>query len=140
MLYRPIYKSRSNGIADWPLVEDILGSSTRNNPANDITGVLVATETDFLQVLEGEFEPLNETFERSSRDTRHDKIQLIDFSEIETRKYGTWAMHGVGLFDFNRDLVIRLSLKYGEHNGNVAFPTQAKVALALFDEIVAERE
>jgi hypothetical protein len=140
MLNRLIYKSRCNGMADWPLVEDILGSSTRNNPANDLTGVLVATETDFLQVLEGEFEPLNETFERISRDTRHNKVQIIDFSEIENRKYGTWAMHGVGLFDFNRDLVFHLSLKYGEYNGNVAFPNQAKVALALFDEIVAEKE
>jgi hypothetical protein len=84
-LHSLIYKSRCKGVADWDLVESILASSTRNNPANGITGVLVITETHFLQVLEGEFEPLNATFERISRDTRHDTTQIRHKSSASPR-------------------------------------------------------
>jgi len=54
-----IYKSRCKGLATWDVVNSILASSERNNPDEGITGVLVATETSFLQVLEGEFEAVH---------------------------------------------------------------------------------
>lgn len=133
---RLIYKSRCNSIVDWDLINSILNSSTRNNRQHGITGVLIATETHFLQFLEGKFEPLNETFERISRDPRHNKIQIIEFSETQERRYGDWAMHGLGLFDFNYDQVIGLCLKYGENNGNVRFPDRPREALALLDELL----
>ncbi len=82
-----IYKSRCKGFANWDLVESILASSSHNNLANGITGILVVTETHFLQVLEGQFEPLNATFDRIARDTRHDTTQLISFTEIKERKF-----------------------------------------------------
>ena len=118
-----IYKSRCKGSADWKLVESILESSTQNNPANAITGVLVATETHFLQVLEGEFVSLNETLEKISRDTRHHQVQMISFSEIEERRFGDWGMHGIGLFDLNRELAASLSGRFGQDDGQVRFPS-----------------
>ena len=81
-----IYKSRCNGLVNWDLINSILASSARNNPEAGITGLLVATETHFLQILEGEFEPLNATFERIARDTRHDTVQLISFTETNRTK------------------------------------------------------
>jgi len=133
-----IYKSRCKGVANWDLVESILASSTRNNPANGITGVLVVTETHFLQVLEGEFEPLNATFERIARDTRHDKTQLISFTEINERKFGDWVMHGIGLFDLNRELKQSLCLKFGEENGNVRLPSTVHEVMDLLDILLSE--
>ena len=133
-----IYKSRCNGLATWDMVNSILASSARNNPADDITGVLVATETHFLQVLEGEFENVNATFERIARDTRHDTLQLISFTSIKERKFGSWAMHGIGLFDLNRDLIFRLCLKFGEDNGNVRFPSTMEDTMALLDILLSE--
>lgn len=123
-LYRAIYKSRCKGKANWDLVESILASSSKNNPANRLTGVLVATETHFLQVLEGEFEPINETMEKISRDTRHEKIQLISFTEMQKRRFGDWAMHGIGLFELNSELTAELCEKFGEDNGNVRLPSR----------------
>jgi hypothetical protein len=124
-LHAIMYKSRCKGVADLELVNSILETSTKNNSANGISGVLIATKTDFLQVLEGEFEALNETFERISHDTRHDKIQLISFTEIEERRFGEWAMHGIGLFDLNHELAVELSKKFGEENGSVRLPSTA---------------
>lgn len=135
-----IYKSRCKGEANWDLLESILVSSSRNNPAHDITGVLVVSETHFLQVLEGPFEPLNATFERISRDTRHEETQLISFTEIEERRFADWAMHGIGLFDLNKELNTRLCSKFGEDNGIVRLPSTAHEAMELLDMLLAEEQ
>jgi len=135
-----IYKSRCKGLANWDLVESILVSSTRNNPANGITGVLVVTETHFLQVLEGPFDALNATFERIARDTRHEGTQLISFTEINERRFGDWAMHGIGLFDLNRKLKSSLCLKFGEDNGNLRLPTTADEVMDLLNILISEEQ
>lgn len=135
-----IYKSRCKGLVNWDVVNSILASSTQNNPENGITGVLVATETHFLQVLEGEFEALNATFERITNDSRHDKIQLISFTEIEDRKFGDWAMHGIGLFDLNRELAIRLCGKFGEDNGIVRLPSTKYEVMDLLSILLPEKQ
>jgi hypothetical protein len=133
-----IYKSRCQGLANWDLVESILDSSSKNNPANGITGVLLATETHFLQLLEGEFETLNATLERISRDMRHHEVQLISFSEIEERRFGNWGMHGIGLFDLNPELAARLGSKFGVDNGNVRFPSTEHEVIELLNMILPE--
>jgi hypothetical protein len=135
-----IYKSRCKGQANWDFVESILVSSSRNNPAHDITGVLVVSETHFLQVLEGPFEPLNATFERIARDTRHEETQLISFTQIRERKFADWAMHGIGLFDLNRELNSRLCSKFGEDNGIVRLPSTAHEVMELLDMLLAEEQ
>jgi hypothetical protein len=127
------YKSRCTSVADLDLVNSILASSTRNNAANGVTGVLIATKTHFLQVLEGEFETLNATFQRISSDTRHEKIQLISFIEIEERRFSEWAMHGIGLFDLNHELAIKLGKKFGEENENVRLPSTAREVTEFLD-------
>ena len=135
-----IYKSRCKGLVNWELVNSILASSTRNNPEKGITGVLVATETHFLQVLEGEFEALNATFERITRDTRHDTVQLISFTEIEERKFGEWAMHGIGLFDLNQELGIKLCEKFGEDNSIPRLPSTAGEVMEFLNMLVPEKQ
>jgi len=135
-----IYKSRCKGVANWDLVESILESSTKNNPANGITGVLVATETHFLQVLEGEFKALNATLEKISRDSRHHEIQLISFGEIEERRFANWGMHGIGLFDLNQELAATLRSKFGEENGNVRFPSTEHEVIDLLNLILPDEE
>lgn len=135
-----VYKSRCKEVANWQMVESILASSSHNNPKNGITGVLIATETHFLQVLEGEFEALNETFEKISRDSRHDKVQLISFTDIEERKFGIWAMHGIGLFELNRELEIRLCEKFGEDNGVVRLPTTINLVTDMLNIMLPEEQ
>ena len=137
-VYRAIYRSRCKGKANWDLVESILASSSRNNPANAITGVLVATETHFLQVLEGEFEPINETMEKIARDTRHEKIQLISFGEAQKRRFGDWAMHGIGLFELNSELTAELCEKFGKENGSVRLPSRVEDVLELLGILLPE--
>lgn len=135
-----VYKSRCSDVANWDLVNSILASSTRNNPENHITGVLIATKTHFLQVMEGEFEALNATFERIARDKRHDTLQMISFTEIEERRFADWAMHGIGLFDLNQELKSTFCSKFGEENGNFCLPSTAHEVTELLNILLNEEQ
>lgn len=134
-MYRLIYKSRAKEPIDWELVKELISRSEEKNLDAGITGVLLATETHFLQVLEGSFDEVNELFMRIVRDPRHERVQLIAFDCVESRLYGGWAMHGVGIFDFNRKLMEDLISQYGEEDGSVRFPIEDWKVLALISDL-----
>jgi len=134
-MYRLIYKSRAKQRIDWDFVSELVDSSEGSNRDAGITGVLLATETHFLQVLEGEFDEVNELFVRIVRDPRHDKIQLISFDCVESRLFGGWAMHGIGVFDFNQELIDDLTDQYGEEEGSVRFPIEDWKVLSLISDL-----
>lgn len=134
-MYRLIYKSRARQRVDWPLVRELIRKSEENNQDAGITGVLLATNTHFLQVLEGGFDEVNELFMHIVRDDRHDQVQLIAFDCVESRLFGGWAMHGVGIFDFNRELIDDLIKQYGEEEESVRFPVEDWKVLALISDL-----
>jgi hypothetical protein len=134
-MYRLIYKSRSVEQITWDDVTDILHASEKYNVAHDINGVLLATETHFLQVIEGRFEDVNEAFMRIARDSRHEDIRLISYSVIDARLFSGWGMRGIGMFGFNDDLEQKLKKKYGEEDGCVKFPLEEWMVLAMVWDI-----
>ena len=134
-MYRLIYKSRSNSPIGWEMVNELIHSSEPKNEEEGISGVLLATGTHFLQVLEGDFEAINRLFLSIARDPRHDDVQLISFDCVESRLFGDWTMHAIGIFEFNPDLVNDLIEQYGEEEGSVCFPVQSWKALALISDL-----
>ncbi len=134
-MYRLIYKSRPVSTLDWEQVRHILKHSERNNEQRDITGVLLASENSFLQVLEGRYETINQLFMTIVHDPRHEQIQLISFDLIDSRLFAGWGMKGLGLFDFNTEQAEQLKTKYGEDNGEVRFPLESWQALAFINEM-----
>ncbi len=134
-MYRLIYKSRANREIDWDFVNELIAKSESKNRQADITGVLLATRNHFLQVLEGSFDDINRLFMRIARDERHDEVQLIAFDCVESRLFGGWAMHAVGVFDFNQGLIDDLVEQYGEEEGSVRFPVEDWKVLALISDL-----
>ena len=134
-MYRLIYKSRAKRDIDWGFVNELIAKSESKNRQTDITGVLLASRTHFLQVLEGSFDDINRLFMRIARDDRHDDVQLIAFDCVESRLFGGWAMHAVGVFDFNQGLVDDLVKQYGEEEGSVKFPVEDWKVLALISDL-----
>ena len=134
-MYRVIYKSRSRIALNWDIVTDILHSSEAYNESHGITGVLLASNTHFLQVLEGNYEDVNAAFMRIVCDERHTDIRLIGFSVIDARLFGGWGMRGIGAFDFNKDIEQQLVGKYGEEEGGIHFPLEEWQALAMIHDI-----
>ena len=134
-MYRLIYKSRSKQKIDWDMVTNIMNQSSVNNEKRNLTGLLLATDTHFFQIIEGRFEDINSVFMRIARDDRHDNISLISFQVIDTRLFSGWGMRGIGIFDFNKDIERELMDKYGEEEGSVRFPLEEWMGLALANDI-----
>ena len=134
-MYRLIYKSRANQLIDWEFVKTLIGKSESKNQQVGITGVLLATRTHFLQVIEGDFDEINQLFMHIARDPRHEEIQLVSFTCVESRLFGGWAMHAIGVFDFNQELTNDLIKQYGEEDGSVKFPVEDWKVLALISDL-----
>ena len=134
-MYRLIYKSRANQKIDWDFVKAVLGTSEQNNEEAGITGVLLASDTHFLQVLEGDFDDINRLFMRIARDPRHEDVELISFGCVESRLFGGWTMHAIGIFEFNRDLLDDLIEQYGEEDGSVRLRFEEWKVLALISDL-----
>jgi hypothetical protein len=139
-MYRLIYKSRCSEAITWDSVREILHVSEKNNAQNQITGVLLASKTHFLQVIEGRFDAVNHTFFSIACDPRHTEIQLISFGCVEARLFEHWGMKGIGAFDFNEELADTLKQKYGEEQGDILFPLSEWKALSLIHDIDLMRD
>jgi hypothetical protein len=47
-------------------------------------------------------------------------------------------MHGIGLFDLNRDVLAKLYDKFGEDNGSLRFPSTVHGVMDLLDMLSVE--
>lgn len=109
MLVRLIYKSDVLEILTHEQVRTIESDAAVNNDKVGITGVLYYNRRNFIQVLEGSREAVNRTFQRISRDSRHQKVEILEFKEISERAFYQWNMryYGEGI------VVAPLALKFG---------------------------
>jgi hypothetical protein len=135
-MYRLIYKSDSAVKMNWGIVGGILTASTRNNQRSGLTGALLLGKRHFLQVLEGDFLEINETFQRISKDQRHRNIRIVSFEVIEQRQFAKWDLRGVGVFDFDPPISQLLIQKYGEEDGEIRFPEQGWLAMSLLHDLI----
>ncbi|MBP0495947.1 BLUF domain-containing protein [Pararoseomonas indoligenes] len=95
-MFRLIYKSTSNiATAGHPFNEDILSileHSRTLNPVYGVTGALMASNSQFAQVLEGEREALRVLYGRIACDPRHRFCTLLQFEPVNARTFGDWSM------------------------------------------------
>jgi hypothetical protein len=82
MLCRLIYASDVATPFDFGDVQAILAKAQQNNPALDITGLLVMVSQRFLQVMEGPSENVNLLYRKISRDSRHGNCSLVEFGPV----------------------------------------------------------
>ena len=75
-------------------VRTILHASEANNARDRLTGFLIFDKVNFLQILEGDAADVERTFERISRDPRHEGLAVIERRQIARRAFGDWAMGG----------------------------------------------
>ncbi|TBW30361.1 BLUF domain-containing protein [Gramella sp. KN1008] len=74
MRYAICYVSTAKeGISDQE-IEEILNNSEENNNKKDITGLLLYSEGNFFQVIEGVKEDVKTLYERIKRDKRHSNV------------------------------------------------------------------
>ena len=125
---------------NWDFVRSITSVSEKNNETLGVTGVLLASRTHFLQVLEGNFEDVNAVFRRIVRDDRHTELSIVAFSVVDARLFGGWGMRGIGAFDFNLEIENELKVKYGEEEGGIFLPLEEWQSLAMINDIKMMRD
>ncbi|MBC7768042.1 MAG: BLUF domain-containing protein [Phycisphaerales bacterium] len=90
MLQRLIYFSaRGAGCED---ITALVAESAARNRTRGITGMLIADDAYFLQVLEGPRPIVSRLFQTISRDPRHSDVVLVEAEEIRQQVYPDWGM------------------------------------------------
>ena len=126
--HRLIYYSRATPevIADLDTVFPVLlEAAVRRNSANQITGALLACNGWFLQILEGAYEKVLQTYDLIRNDRRHSAATVIKAGPVEERKFSNWSMCGQHLSPTDDAILEVLGSKRGFD------PTQFNEATAL---------
>ena len=92
MLAQLIYVSDRNETCTDQDVGRILVSCKKNNPKQGITGVLLYSETKFIQMIEGEGEVVTELYAKIKKDTRHSNAMMIAYGPIAERSFPSFHM------------------------------------------------
>lgn len=92
MLYQLIYISEAVDKIERALVQDILSVAQANNIALGITGVLLATDRHFMQLLEGPKEAVLALCERIEMDQRHQNLRVLLEQPVSDRAFPDWSM------------------------------------------------
>jgi hypothetical protein len=92
MTFQIIYSSVSSTPMQLDELEDLLEQAQANNGAEAITGALVYVDGFFLQVLEGQRQPVETLMDRISRDLRHDTVRVLQAGEVAAASFSDWKM------------------------------------------------
>ncbi|MEA3278147.1 MAG: BLUF domain-containing protein [Pseudomonadota bacterium] len=90
MLFRLIYASDSEPSLEAEDLYELVRQATENNRDNEITGMLLYGQGEFLQVLEGERDVVNRLFQKISVDVRHHDVHIIEAKQVANREFGQW--------------------------------------------------
>lgn len=73
-------------------IDKILASCKTNNAPLDVTGVLIYSDTRFVQYVEGESAVLTSLYDKIKKDPRHERAVMISYSPISSRIFPSWQM------------------------------------------------
>ncbi|MFZ6733042.1 BLUF domain-containing protein [Undibacterium sp. Ji42W] len=133
MLVRLLYASRVVDEKMCDIVQSIVSQSRQHNPQHGITGVLCHSDQVFMQVLEGGREAVNTLYSHILRDARHTDVILLDYEEIQERRYAGWTMGQANMGKINPSIL----LKYSPLPVLDPHRMSGKILLALIDELMA---
>jgi hypothetical protein len=90
-LKRVVYVSEKTDVSETTL-KDIIASSKKNNPGEDVTGCLLSGSNSFLQLLEGPTDVIDTLYSKISRDNRHENVVTLCDEKIDERLFLSWSM------------------------------------------------
>ncbi len=86
------YRSHATGALPVEGLEGLLAKAKVRNHGLGVTGMLLVSEDQFYQWLEGPPEGLAQVWDDIQKDPRHDQIELIDHHRHSMRLFGDWDM------------------------------------------------
>ncbi|WP_406830634.1 BLUF domain-containing protein [Pedococcus sp. KACC 23699] len=91
MLSLTYFSTASSDLSKEDLLE-LLERTRSKNTALGLTGVLLYSDGNFVQTLEGPEDVVEDAYARISRDRRHHGLFVALREEIEQRAYPEWSM------------------------------------------------
>ncbi|MBL6445340.1 BLUF domain-containing protein [Fulvivirga sp. 29W222] len=92
MLSQLVYVSNRNRNCTEEEITKILTSCKRNNPPLQITGVLLYSDTKFIQMVEGESKVITSLYDKIKLDVRHSNVRMISYGPIKEKSFPSWHM------------------------------------------------
>lgn len=89
-------------------LNNIVATAHARNPTLGLTGALLFTGEHFAQVLEGSDGAIDTMMRSIKRDSRHDKILIVDHRSIVDRRFASWSLAYFGPSRFVSGHVTRL--------------------------------
>ena len=135
MLVRLMYASRAAVGFDAEEYAAVLRQSRATNAREGLTGALCLCNTGrlFIQVLEGGRNAVSKRYNRIVADPRHTDVTLLQYEEIDERRFAGWSMGQVNMARLNPGLI----LKYSELGNLDPWSVPGEATAALFDEMIA---
>jgi hypothetical protein len=127
-LHRIIYLSKRNPDMSVQELKDIFLVSDDKNLHQQLTGMLIYSNSCFMQVLEGELLPLNRVYSKISQDKRHYDLCILEFCGIQSRSFGDWNMKIIAAEDYQFPESIVAAATQSPYN---PFPLQKELAIEL---------
>ena len=91
-LFTLVYLSNATNAMSEDELKEILTVSRKNNPAVNVSGVLIYCDGNILQVLEGAKEDVYKVYDKIKLDPRHDELIILQSREISARTFEDWSM------------------------------------------------
>ena len=91
-LFQLVYTSKRKPDCSDSEIDKILASCKKNNPAKNITGVLLYTDDMFVQYLEGGRQEILDLYDAIKEDSRHERSVMISYGPLEERTFPNWYM------------------------------------------------
>ena len=73
-------------------LEDLAREAAEKNAPRDITGMLAYNGFNFMQLLEGGEQEVEERLAKIKEDRRHSGVVVIRREDVDTRECGAWSM------------------------------------------------
>lgn len=87
-----VYVSTATSVFDTGTLEALLAVSRRRNTEAGVTGLLVYSDGNIMQCLEGPPEAVDSTFTRLARDPRHFDVTVLVRETVPAREFPDWSM------------------------------------------------
>lgn len=92
MLSQLVYVSNRKTSCTQEEIDKILESCKRNNPSLNVTGVLLYSDTKFIQLVEGEANVITGLYDKIKADPRHTNTVMISYNPIREKSFPSWHM------------------------------------------------
>ncbi len=104
-----VYISSATKLFDETELVELLQKARKNNVRNGITGMLLYSNGNFIQVIEGEEDKVQALHQKITTDSRHTNIFTLLTRPLTERMFSEWSMGFKNLDQFKEENMLDLN-------------------------------